>query len=59
MPVLILLGFFGVWGAVDLHDTCSKKGRVCTDTEMENMLKQMVGKSKKEARKIVRMYMKR
>lgn len=58
MPVIILLGIFGVWGAIDLYNTCSKKAPPHSKSNMENMLGQMVGKSKREARKIARMYRK-
>ncbi len=58
MPVLILLGIFGVNGAIDLFDTCSKNTHAFSRSEMDNILKQTVGKSKREARKIVRMYRK-
>lgn len=58
MPVIILLGIFGISGVINLLDTCSKNAPVHDKTEMDNMLSQMVGKSKREARKIVRMYRK-
>lgn len=58
MPVIILLGIFGISGAIDLFNTCSKKALVHDKSEMDNMLGQMVGKSKREARKIARMYRK-
>lgn len=58
MPVLILLGIFLIWGAIDLHKTCSKDAPPHSHDEMEQMLSQMVGKSKKEARRIARHYRK-
>lgn len=58
MPVIILLGIFGIRGAIDLFNTCSKNAPVHDKSEMDNMLGQMVGKSKREARKIARMYRK-
>lgn len=58
MPVIILLGIFAVWGAVDLCETCSKKVPPRSSDEMEEVLGQMVGKSHKEARKIWRNYRK-
>lgn len=58
MPVIILLGIFGISGAIDLYNTCSKNAPVHNKSEMDNMLGQMVGKSKREARKIARMYRK-
>lgn len=58
MPVIILLGIFGIRGVIDLFDTCSKKAPAHDKSEMDNMLGQMVGKSKREARKIARMYRK-
>lgn len=58
MPVIILLGIFGIGGAINLFNSCSKKAPVHSKIEMENMLGQMVGKSQREARKIVRKYRK-
>lgn len=58
MPVIILLGIFGISGAIDLFNTCCTKAPVYDKNEMDNMLGQMVGKSKREARKIARMYRK-
>ena len=58
MPVIILLGIFGIRGAINLFDSCSKNAPVHDKSEIENMLGQMVGKSKREAKKIARMYRK-
>lgn len=58
MPVIISLAIFGISGVINPFNTCSKNAPVHDKTEMDNMLSQMVGKSKREARKIVRMYRK-
>ena len=58
MPIIILLGIFGFIGAIDLFKTCSKKAPIHNKKELDNMLGQMVGKSKRDARKIARMYRK-
>jgi hypothetical protein len=34
MPVLILLGIFLIWGAIDLHKTCSKDAPPHSHDEM-------------------------
>lgn len=58
MPVIILLGIFAIKGVINLFDTCSKKAPIHNKNEIDDMLRQMVGKSEREARKIVRMYRK-
>ncbi len=58
MPVLILLGLLGVWGAVNLKESSGKNTHAYSKTELDNMLGQMIGKSEREARKIARMYRK-
>lgn len=58
MPVIILLGIFGIWGAISLHESCGKNTHIYTHDELENMMKQIVGKSKQEARKVSHMHRK-
>ncbi len=58
MPILILLGIFSIRGVIELIDTCSKNAPAHDKNKMDIILSQMVGKSRREARKIVRMYRK-
>ena len=54
MPLLIIMGILaavGVGGAV-----AKNKGKRYTNNDMENMLIEMTGKSKKECKKILRKY---
>lgn len=57
MPVLILLGIFLIWSVVGgLRGSCTKAAPPRSGEDIERMLGQMIGKSKKEARRIVRNY---
>lgn len=56
MPVLILLGIFGVWGAVSLHESCAKQAPAYSSSEIEQIMSEMIGKSEKECRKILRQH---
>ena len=58
MPVLILLGIFGVWGAISINTTCNTNSKAYSKEELEAMSKQMIGKSEREARKVLRSYRK-
>ena len=58
MPVLILLGILGVWGAISINTTCSTNSKAYSKEELETILKQSIGKSKREARKVLRSYRK-
>ena len=54
MPVLILLGFLVVWIIVSSHKACSKNTHPYSHDELEQMLEQMVGKSEKDCKKILK-----
>lgn len=56
MPVLILLGFLVVWIIVSSHKACSKNTHPYSHDELEQMLEQMVGKSEKDCKKILKHY---
>ena len=56
MPVIYLLCIFAVWGIAGLHSSCTPKKKAYTKEELELMQKQMIGKSKKEKRKILKQF---
>ncbi|MCD7774037.1 MAG: hypothetical protein LUH40_00440 [Clostridiales bacterium] len=58
MPVLILLGIFGAYGAADIYENSTKNQTPYTSEDLNKMMKEMTGKSKREARKILRRYRK-
>lgn len=58
MPIIILLIIFAIYGGVNLHKTYTKNTKPYTKEELDKMLSEMVGKSDKEARKIIRKYRK-
>lgn len=58
MPLLILLGILLVWGAIALYNACSKKSPPYSHEDLDKMLGQMVGKSKKDANRIFKSYKK-
>lgn len=59
MSFLILLGILSVLGAADVKDTCTPKSKPFTSEELDRMLGQMIGTSKREARQIVKSYRRR
>ena len=56
MPVIYLLCIFAVWGIAGLHSSCTPKKKAYTKEELELMQKQMIGRSKKEKRKILKQF---
>ena len=54
MPIIIILGILAGAGAI----AYAERDRGChyTNNDMDNMLKDMTGKSKKECRKILKRY---
>ena len=58
MPIIILVAALAVYGAANVHDTTTKNKKPFTSNELDDMLGQMIGKSKKECRKILRKYRK-
>ncbi len=62
MPFLILLGALSIWGIASAKNTIDKttsKSKAFTPEELDRMLGQMIGTSKREARQIVKSYRKR
>lgn len=58
MPVLILLGILGAWGAISINTTCNTNSKAYSKEELETILKQSIGKSKREARKVLKSHRK-
>ena len=59
MPVIILLVILAIYGAANIYtNTGSKNTKAFTSQELDKMLGEMVGKSKKDARKVLRKYKK-
>ena len=56
MPLLIILGILGAYGAAELHEQRPTGKEPLTPQQLDNMLCQMVGKSRKECRKILKQY---
>lgn len=56
MPVLILLGIFAGYGAINLVQACQKSAPPIIGSQSEQIANEMIGKSKKECRKILRKY---
>lgn len=55
MPILILLGFATIYGIKSIHNNVNKSSAHTTN-QMDRMLNEMIGKSKRECRKILRKY---
>lgn len=58
MPILILLGIGAFYLVVSLYNTCTTNTKPYSNDELDSMLSQMVGKSKKECRKILKQHRK-
>lgn len=56
MPVLILLGIFAGYGAVKFVQSCQTPAQPRGKTKSEQMTNEMIGKSKRECRRILRHY---
>lgn len=56
MPLLILLGIAGVCGAICLKESTEKPAPPMSHNQREQMSAEMIGKSKKECRKILKKY---
>lgn len=54
MPVLVLFGIFSFYGIIKLTEDNHKSNRTYSKNDTEKMLVSMIGKSKKECRKIAR-----
>lgn len=58
MPVIFLLAVLVIYGAANIHTDTTKNTKAHTGKELDNMLGEMVGKSKKDARKVLKKYRK-
>ncbi len=56
MPILILLGFATIYGIARIHNNVNKSSATYDHNQMDRMLNEMIGKSKRECRKILRKY---
>lgn len=56
MPVLILLGIAGVCGAICFKKSTEKQSPPISHNQREQITSEMIGKSKKECRKILKKY---
>lgn len=56
MPVLILFGFFVVYGIANIAENNHNSKRKYNKNDTDKMLLSMTGKSKKECKKIAKMY---
>ena len=56
MPILILFGIFAGYGAISFVQSCKTNARPRNKSQSEYMTDQMIGKSKRECRKILRHY---
>ena len=56
MPIIIILGILFAWLMLDLHEIITKSNHVFTPDEIEQIQKEMCGKSQKECAKILRRY---
>ena len=56
MPVLILLGIAGVCGAICFKESIKKSAPPMSHNQREQMTTEMIGKSKKDCRKILKQY---
>ena len=56
MPLLILLGIASIYGVVCLKESTEKPAPPMNHNQREQMSAEMIGKSKKECRKILKKY---
>ncbi|MCD7811729.1 MAG: hypothetical protein LUG91_07760 [Ruminococcus sp.] len=54
MSFLIVLGILGIYGSAKIYENSTRNTHVRTPEETEKLMLQMVGKSKRDARKILR-----
>lgn len=54
MPIIIIVIALVIYGAANIHNTNTTNQKPFTAEELEQMLGEMVGKSKKECRKILK-----
>ena len=58
MPIIFLLAVLVIYGAANIHTNTNKNSKAHTSKDLNNMLGEMVGKSKKDARKVLKKYKK-
>ena len=56
MPILILLGFATIYGIASIHNNVNKSSSTYDHNKLERMSNEMIGKSKRECRKVLRKY---
>ena len=56
MPIIIILGILFTWIVFDVYEIITKSNHAFTLEEIEQMQKEMCGKSQKECAKILRRY---
>lgn len=56
MPVIIILAILFIWLIFDVYETAAKSQHTFTSEEMEQMRKEMCGKSTEDCVKILRRY---
>ena len=56
MPIIIILGILFVWLVLDVSESATKSNHEFTPDEMEQMQKEMCGKSQSECAEILRRY---
>ncbi len=59
MSIIILLCILVIYIIAKSYDGCTKSTKIFTEKELNDMLGEMVGKSKAECRKIAKKYTKR
>lgn len=58
MPVIIILGILFVWFVIDVYEIATTSKHEFTPEELEQMSRDMCGKSQKECAKILKKYRK-
>lgn len=56
MPLLILIAIGAILIGKSFYDGCTKNHHVFTGEELDTMNREMVGKSQKECRQIIKKY---
>lgn len=56
MPLLIVLGLLAGYGSYRFVNFCKTEAKPKSNSQLENMTNEMIGKSKSECRKILRKY---
>lgn len=56
MPLLIVLGLLAGYGSYKFVTSCKTEAKPKSNSQLENMANEMIGKSKSECRKILRKY---